>query len=60
MHENVGAKLIVTNDSYVFEPGNATSAASELESLTIKFSDGSFISLVGQHVAMQHVLEIVG
>ena len=59
LHENAGSKLIITKDAYVFTAGGISGDAPNLESFTVKFSDGSSISLVGQHAALQHVFDVV-
>ncbi len=59
LHSNPGAKLIITQNSFVFVPSDFGTATTGLESFTVKFEDGSSISLVGQHAALQHIFDVI-
>jgi hypothetical protein len=60
LHDNAGVRLIITKDSYVFVPGELLNQMpSDVESFTVRFNDGSSISLVGQHAALQHIFDAI-
>lgn len=61
VHSALDMKVYITKDSFVFAPTSLVSSNGnvQLESFTVKFEDGSSISLVGSHLTLQHVFETV-
>ena len=59
LRDNGNSKLTISRDNYILSPDHADNMASVLESFTVKFYDGSAISLVGQHSAIQHVIDVL-
>jgi len=60
LHHDQGIQVFVTRDSLVLVNSNAISqAGAGAEGITLNFSDGSSLSLVGQPAAIHHIIEIV-